>query len=191
MNKYGDVLPKSDPRVVPSSGTTEMYTLDQLTAVSVSEPATVTGGSVKNSYAASKLTFPPAGLATGTAPLALTIGTTPPQTMNYTLGAGDRYPEVAAKNIENAINAKLASQAITDRVTVSYNGSTFVTSGYYGPVVYTDKDKFQKVDFPTIEKGKQEHAKDASDGWVGVIILSPFIGALIYAVVAENSQPQR
>jgi YidC/Oxa1 family membrane protein insertase len=47
--------------------------------------------------------------------------------------------------------------------------STFVTSGYYGPVVYTDKDKFQKVDFPTIEKGKQEHAKDANDGWIGVI----------------------
>jgi YidC/Oxa1 family membrane protein insertase len=47
--------------------------------------------------------------------------------------------------------------------------STFVTSGYYGPVVYTDKDKFQKVDFPTIEKGKQEHAKGANDGWIGVI----------------------
>jgi len=129
VNKYGDVLPKSDPRVVPSSGTTEMYTLDQLTAVSVSEPATVTGGSVKNSYAASKLTFPPAGLATGTAPLTLSIGTTPPQSLNYTLGAGDRYPEVAAKNIENAVNAKLASQAITDRVTVNYDGTTFVTSG--------------------------------------------------------------
>jgi flagellar hook-basal body protein len=129
VNKYGDVLPKSDPRVVPSSGTTEMYTLDQLTAVSVSEPATVTGGSVKNSYASSKLTFPLAGLATGTAPLTLTIGTTPPQTLNYTLGSGDRYPEVAAKNIENAVNSKLASQAITDRVTVSYDGSTFVTGG--------------------------------------------------------------
>jgi YidC/Oxa1 family membrane protein insertase len=47
--------------------------------------------------------------------------------------------------------------------------STFVTSGYYGPVIYTDKDKFQKVDFPTIEKGKQEHAKAANDGWLGVI----------------------
>jgi YidC/Oxa1 family membrane protein insertase len=47
--------------------------------------------------------------------------------------------------------------------------STFVTSGYFGPVIYTDKDKFQKVDFPTIEKGKQEHAKAADDGWIGVI----------------------
>ena len=46
-------------------------------------------------------------------------------------------------------------------------------SGYYttytGPVVYTDADKFQKVDFDDIEKGKARHSARANDGWVGII----------------------
>jgi flagellar hook-basal body protein len=122
VNKYGDVLPKSDPRVVPSSGTTEMYTLDQLTDASVSEPATVPGNSVVDVYAATKLTFAEADMAPGTASVSLTIGTTPTQTLTYNLTAGDRYPEVLAKNIENAVNTKLA-QSTTDRVRVSWNAS--------------------------------------------------------------------
>ena len=46
VNKYGDVLPKSDPRVVPSSGTTEMFSLDQLTDVRRSSPATAVGSAL-------------------------------------------------------------------------------------------------------------------------------------------------
>jgi YidC/Oxa1 family membrane protein insertase len=48
-------------------------------------------------------------------------------------------------------------------------GESQFYSTYTGPVVYTDKDKFQKVDFSSIEKGKAEHAKSANDGWVGMI----------------------
>jgi YidC/Oxa1 family membrane protein insertase len=48
-------------------------------------------------------------------------------------------------------------------------GESQFYSTYTGPVVYTDKDKFQKVDFSSIEKGKTEHAKAANDGWVGMI----------------------
>ncbi|HMS79467.1 MAG TPA: membrane protein insertase YidC, partial [Burkholderiaceae bacterium] len=48
-------------------------------------------------------------------------------------------------------------------------GESQFYSTYTGPVVYTDKDKFQKVDFSAIEKGKSEHSKDAADGWIGVI----------------------
>jgi YidC/Oxa1 family membrane protein insertase len=48
-------------------------------------------------------------------------------------------------------------------------GESQFYSTYTGPVVYTDKDKFQKVDFPSIEKGRSEHAKSANDGWVGII----------------------
>jgi YidC/Oxa1 family membrane protein insertase len=47
--------------------------------------------------------------------------------------------------------------------------STFVPIGTYGPVVYTDAQKFQKVDFSEIEKGSQDHAKSATDGWIGMI----------------------
>jgi flagellar hook-basal body protein len=43
VNKYGEVAPKSDPRVVPSTGTTEMFTLDERTDIRSSIPATATG----------------------------------------------------------------------------------------------------------------------------------------------------
>ena len=40
---------------------------------------------------------------------------------------------------------------------------------YVGPVVYTEEQKFQKVDFANIEKGKPDFVKSAKDGWLGVI----------------------
>ncbi len=42
-------------------------------------------------------------------------------------------------------------------------------STYTGPVVYTDKGKFQKVDFADIDKNKAKYEKQAADGWIGVI----------------------
>ena len=40
---------------------------------------------------------------------------------------------------------------------------------FTGPAVYTDTKKFQKVDFSEIEKGKQEHIKEAADGWIALV----------------------
>ena len=48
-------------------------------------------------------------------------------------------------------------------------GASGMYSTYTGPVVYTDAEKFQKVDFGDIEKGKAKHATKADNGWVGVI----------------------
>ena len=48
-------------------------------------------------------------------------------------------------------------------------GGSDLYSTYVGPVIYTDKEKFQKVDFADIEKGKARHATTASDGWLGII----------------------
>jgi YidC/Oxa1 family membrane protein insertase len=47
-------------------------------------------------------------------------------------------------------------------------GSEFYST-YTGPVIYTDKDKFQKVAFSDIDKGKTQHTKTADDGWLAVI----------------------
>jgi YidC/Oxa1 family membrane protein insertase len=55
------------------------------------------------------------------------------------------------------------------RDTTKPPGESQFYSTYTGPVVYTDKEKFQKVDFSDIEKGKATHSKSASDGWVGII----------------------
>jgi YidC/Oxa1 family membrane protein insertase len=48
-------------------------------------------------------------------------------------------------------------------------GESQFYSTYTGPVVYTDQGKFQKVDFSSIEKGKAEYVKSATDGWIGMI----------------------
>lgn len=47
-------------------------------------------------------------------------------------------------------------------------GSRFYST-YTGPVVYTEADKFQKVAFGDIEKGKATHSTGADNGWVGII----------------------
>ncbi|MDO4904012.1 MAG: membrane protein insertase YidC [Lautropia sp.] len=48
-------------------------------------------------------------------------------------------------------------------------GQSGFYSTYVGPVVYTDADKFQKVSFDDIEKGKARHSGRANDGWAGII----------------------
>src|SRR5690606_25689056 len=40
---------------------------------------------------------------------------------------------------------------------------------YTGAAVYTEKDKFQKVDFSDIEKGKVPYPKNGNDGWIGML----------------------
>jgi len=44
----------------------------------------------------------------------------------------------------------------------------FVTT-YTGPAIYTDKEKFQKVDFSDIDKGKEKYPKQSNDGWVAML----------------------
>ena len=49
-------------------------------------------------------------------------------------------------------------------------GNIFVgVATFTGPTVYTDAKKFQKVDFSAIDKGKPEHVKEATDGWVAMV----------------------
>ncbi len=42
-------------------------------------------------------------------------------------------------------------------------------STYTGPVVYNEADKYRKVDFESVRKGKAEYARDGKDGWVALI----------------------
>jgi YidC/Oxa1 family membrane protein insertase len=48
-------------------------------------------------------------------------------------------------------------------------GENFFNASYTGPTLYTDAEKYQKLDFETIEKkGKAEHATKANDGWIAI-----------------------
>ena len=40
---------------------------------------------------------------------------------------------------------------------------------YYGPAIYTDESKFEKVKFSDIEKGKTDYPKTANDGWIAML----------------------
>jgi YidC/Oxa1 family membrane protein insertase len=41
---------------------------------------------------------------------------------------------------------------------------------FHGPTVYTEKDKYKKIDFKDIEKGKKNlHPTEATDGWVATV----------------------
>ena len=108
VNKYGDVLPKSDPRVVPSSGTTEMYTLDELTDIRASSPATAKGSSLTTAnYNTGALVSATAG---GTLSFGIKVdGATEPTPIVYTLQANDSDPEVLARHVETAINNVLGT----------------------------------------------------------------------------------
>ena len=47
---------------------------------------------------------------------------------------------------------------------------------YTGAADYTEKEKFQKVAFGDIEKGKIPYPKNSNDGWIG-ILQHYFLGA--------------
>jgi len=59
-------------------------------------------------------------------------------------------------------------------------GESKLVSTFTGPAVYTEAEKFQKIDFEKIEKGKQEHVLKADNGWTALVqhyFLSAFIPA--------------
>jgi len=55
-------------------------------------------------------------------------------------------------------------------------GTSKMVPTYTGAAVYTDKEKFQKVAFGDIEKGKTPYPKNGNDGWIG-ILQHYFLGA--------------
>jgi YidC/Oxa1 family membrane protein insertase len=48
-------------------------------------------------------------------------------------------------------------------------GNPRFISTYTGPAVYTEKEKFQKVSFADIDKGKVNYPKQSPDGWIGML----------------------
>lgn len=48
------------------------------------------------------------------------------------------------------------------------SGALGVTT-FTGPATFTEQDKYQKVDFEEIAKGKAKHAKKADNGWIAMV----------------------
>ena len=88
----------------------------------------------------------------------------------YSLDPGSyvvRMRDEVTNTSSAALSPTLYLQLTRDEHTAP--GDSKFYSTYTGPVVYTDAGKFQKVDFGSIDKGKPDHVKSATDGWVGII----------------------
>jgi flagellar hook-basal body protein len=138
VNKYGDVLPKSDPRVVPSSGTTEMYSLDQLTDIRASSPATAVGSALTNaSFTGGALV----DATSGSLSFKIKVdGAAQAQEITYALQAGDSDPTVLANHVEIAINNVLGSVADTVDNAATADINEFRKNARFGITVEFDPD---------------------------------------------------
>jgi len=73
--------------------------------------------------------------------------------------------------IENASAAPLTASAYFQLVRddSTPEGDSVLVPTYTGPAIYTDKEKFQKVEFSSIEKDKTDYPKMADNGWVAML----------------------
>lgn len=73
--------------------------------------------------------------------------------------------------IENGAATPLAASAYFQLVrdNVPPEGDTKFVPTYTGAAVYTEQEKFQKVDFSDIEKGKANYPKTPNNGWIGML----------------------
>ena len=84
----------------------------------------------------------------------------------------DSYIVDVAYDITNGSDAAISPTAYfhlhrDTKVTGSENGMVGI---FHGPVVYNDTDKYKKVDFKDIEKGKKNlYTANIDSGWVGMV----------------------
>ena len=81
----------------------------------------------------------------------------------YEIAINSRIVNKKTNDIDAGIYYQLVRNSNPPR-----GGSSFYQT-YTGPAFYTEKDKFQKVDFEDIFENKAEHTKKANNGWLGII----------------------
>jgi YidC/Oxa1 family membrane protein insertase len=93
-------------------------------------------------------------------------------TKTYTFKKGEYLIDVrhdVTNSSAAAITPSLYLQLLHDG-TKPESGGMFSGSGeFYAPAVYTDAEKFQKLDFEKIAKGTDGHAKASDNGWVAML----------------------
>jgi YidC/Oxa1 family membrane protein insertase len=87
-----------------------------------------------------------------------------------TFRRGSHRIDVAAE-IANGTSAPLSTHAYFQltRDGKSPAGDPYMAQSYTGAAVYTEQDKFQKVGFDDIAKGKAPYPKAPDNGWIAII----------------------
>jgi YidC/Oxa1 family membrane protein insertase len=88
----------------------------------------------------------------------------------YTFHRGSYAIDVGYE-VENNSAAAIRPDAYFQLVRDSQSpaGGSAMLPTYTGMAVYTDKDKFQKVPFTDVDKGKINYPKKSNDGWIAVL----------------------
>ncbi len=88
----------------------------------------------------------------------------------YTFTRGSYLINVSYE-IDNGGQKEITAHAYyqLQRDTESPAGENSMVSTFTGPALYTEQEKFQKVDFNDIEKDKAKFAKKADNGWIGMV----------------------
>jgi YidC/Oxa1 family membrane protein insertase len=85
----------------------------------------------------------------------------------------DSYEIEVAHEVVNTGSQALSPyayfQIVRDSKPPEGSPSRMGASTFTGPAVYTEQDKYQKIDFSDIAKGKDKHAGKADNGWVAMV----------------------
>ena len=83
----------------------------------------------------------------------------------------DSYVVDITYQIENDTNMPIKSSAYFQFIRDDVNpaGVSKMVPTFTGVAVYTDKDKFQKVSFSDIDKGKVKYPAESYNGWIGIL----------------------
>ena len=73
--------------------------------------------------------------------------------------------------IDNASQKPITAHAYyqLQRDTSSPEGESGMANTFTGPALYTEQDKYQKLDFKDIEKGKAKFSEKADNGWMAMV----------------------
>lgn len=76
-----------------------------------------------------------------------------------------------AYELENAGQQAIAASSYYQLVRDSapLEGASKLVPTYLGAAIYTDQEKFQKIEFKEIEKGGASYPQRANDGWIGLL----------------------
>jgi len=100
-------------------------------------------------------------------------------TKTYTFRRGDYTIDLKHEVTNNSgtpINPSLYLQLVRDGN--KPEGESRFYSTFTGPAIYTDAEKFHKLDFKKIDEGKAEHPTKADNGWIA-LVQHYFVSAII------------
>ena len=88
----------------------------------------------------------------------------------YTFNRGSYLINVAYE-IDNGGQKEVSAHAYyqLQRDTAAPAGESSMVSTYTGPAVFTEQDKYQKINFKDIEKGSAKFAHKADNGWMAMV----------------------